>query len=132
VTWVDAFAAFLVAHMVGDYLFQTDWQASHKRGGLTGDSVSRRALLTHVTTYTIAFLPVLVWIASRLDDVLIAVIAGALIFLPHFVVDDGRIVVGYVRRIKRADVRNLGLLTSVDQAFHILSLWAVAILVGAW
>jgi hypothetical protein len=132
VTWVDAFAAFLVAHMVGDYLFQTDWQASHKRGGLTGDSVSRRALLSHVTTYTIAFLPALVWIADRLDSVLIAVIAGALIFLPHFVVDDGRIVTGYVRRIKRADVRNLGLLTSVDQAFHILSLWAVAILVGAW
>jgi Protein of unknown function (DUF3307) len=132
VSWVEAFAGFLVAHMVGDYLFQTDWQASHKRGGLTGDGVSRRALLTHVTTYTIAFLPVLVWIASRLDDVLIAVIAGVLIFLPHFVVDDGRIVVGYVQRVKRADVRNLGLLTSVDQAFHILSLWAVAILVGAW
>jgi hypothetical protein len=131
VTWVDAFAGFLVAHMVGDYLFQTDWQASHKRGGLTGDWVSRRALLTHVTTYTIAFLPVLVWFAIRLD-VLIAVIAGVLIFLPHFVVDDGRIVTGYVRRVKRADVRNLGLLTSVDQAFHILSLWAVAILVGAW
>jgi Protein of unknown function (DUF3307) len=132
VTWVEAFASFLVAHMVGDYLFQTDWQASHKRGGLTGDSVSRRALLTHVTTYTIAFLPALVWIASRLDDVLIAVIAGALIFLPHVVVDDGRIVVGYVQRVKRADVRNVGLLTSVDQAFHILSLWAVAVLVGAW
>ena len=130
-TWVDAFAGFLVAHMVGDYLFQTDWQASHKRGGLTGDSVSRRALLTHVTTYTIAFIPVFVWIAIRLDDVLIAVIAAVLVFLPHFVVDDGRIVVGYVRRVKRADVRNLGLLTSVDQAFHILSLWAVAILVGA-
>jgi hypothetical protein len=131
VTWVDAFAGFLVAHMVGDYLFQTDWQASHKRGGLTGDSVSRRALLTHVTTYTIAFLPVLVWIGIRLD-LPIALIAGVLVFLPHLVVDDGRIVVGYVRRVKRADVRNLGLLSSVDQSFHVLSLWAVAILVGAW
>jgi hypothetical protein len=131
VTWVDAFAGFLVAHMVGDYLFQTDWQASHKRGGLTGDGVSRRALWSHVTTYTIAFLPVLVWIGIRLD-LPIALIAGVLVFLPHLVVDDGRIVVGYVRRVKRADVRNLGLLSSVDQSFHVLSLWAVAILVGAW
>jgi Protein of unknown function (DUF3307) len=130
VTWVDAFAGFLVAHMVGDYLLQTDWQASHKRGGLTGDGVSRRALWTHVTTYTVAFIPALVWIANDVK-VWIAVLAGVLIFLPHLVVDDGRIVVGYVQRIKRADVRNLGLLSSVDQSFHVLSLWAVAILVGA-
>ena len=32
-SWVSVFAAFLVAHMVGDYLLQTDWQARHKRGG---------------------------------------------------------------------------------------------------
>ena len=36
--WVSVFTAFLVAHMVGDYLFQTDWQARHKRGGLSGDA----------------------------------------------------------------------------------------------
>jgi Protein of unknown function (DUF3307) len=131
VTWVEAFAAFLVAHMVGDYLFQTDWQASHKRGGLTGDGVSRRALWSHVTTYTIAFLPALVWIAGRLD-VTIAVIAAVLIFLPHLVVDDGRVVVGYLRQVKRADVRNTALLSQVDQSFHVLSLTLVAILVGAW
>ena len=33
-SWVSVFAGFLVAHMVGDYLLQTDWQARHKRGGL--------------------------------------------------------------------------------------------------
>jgi hypothetical protein len=131
VTWVDAFAAFLVAHMVGDYLFQTDWQARHKRGGLTGDGVSRRALWTHVTTYTIAFIPALVWIASRLD-VTIAIISAVLIFLPHLVVDDGRVVSGYLRQVKRADVRNTSLLSQVDQSFHVLSLCAVAVLVGLW
>ena len=49
VSWVSLFAAFLVAHMVGDYLFQTDWQARNKRGGLSG-GVALRALTTHVTT----------------------------------------------------------------------------------
>ena len=51
--------------MVGDYLLQTDWQARNKRGGLGGDPVARRALLTHVTTYTLAFVPALIWIARR-------------------------------------------------------------------
>ena len=46
VSWVSVFAGFLVAHMVGDYLLQTDWQARHKRRGLAGDPVSRRALFS--------------------------------------------------------------------------------------
>ena len=52
-SWVSVFAGFLVAHMVGDYLLQTDWQARHKRGGLS-DPAARRPLVTHVTTYTLA------------------------------------------------------------------------------
>ena len=41
--WVSVFTAFLVAHMVGDYLFQTDWQARHKRGGLAAAWPSARS-----------------------------------------------------------------------------------------
>ena len=33
-SWVSVFAGFLVAHMVGDYLLQTDWGGGPKRGGL--------------------------------------------------------------------------------------------------
>ena len=56
--WVSVLAVFLVAHMVGDYLFQTDWQARNKRGGLSGgvalphlvidDGRIVRAYLAHV------------------------------------------------------------------------------------
>lgn len=129
-SWVSVLAAFLVAHMVGDYLFQTDWQARNKRGGLSGRGVSRRALISHVTTYTIAFLPALVWIGVKLDAGW-AIIAAALIFLPHLVIDDGRIVRLYLSRVKRADGFDLGLAASVDQSFHVLSLFLVAILMGA-
>jgi Protein of unknown function (DUF3307) len=129
VSWVDAFAGFLVAHMVGDYLFQTDWQARHKRGGLTGDPVALRALLAHVTTYTIAFIPALIWIGSETDAV-VAIVSAVLIFLPHLVVDDGRLVRFYLARVKRADGFDVGLAASVDQSFHVLSLSLVAILVG--
>ena len=129
-SWVAVLAAFLVAHMVGDYLLQTDWQARHKRDGLSNDPVARRALVTHVTTYTLAFLPALIWIGTELEPAW-AVIAGALIFVPHLLIDDGRAVRLYLVRVKRADGMNIGLAASVDQSFHVLSLWLVAMLVGA-
>jgi Protein of unknown function (DUF3307) len=130
VSWVSLSVGFLVAHMVGDYLFQTDWQARNKRGGLTGDRVALRALTTHVATYTLAFLPVLIWIGDELDAGW-AVLAAALIAFPHLVVDDGRLVRLYLARVKRVERFDLGLAASVDQTFHVLSLFLVALLVGA-
>jgi hypothetical protein len=130
VSWVAVLAAFLVAHMVGDYLLQTDWQARNKRCGLGGDPVARRALLAHVTTYTLAFVPIFVWIADDLDAVW-AVVCAALIFLPHLVIDDGRVVSEYMTRVKRANGFEAGLAASVDQSFHVLSLFLVALLVGS-
>ena len=127
-SWVSVFAAFLVAHMVGDYLFQTDWQARNKRGGLSGGT-ALRALAAHVTTYTLAFLPALIWIADQLSPGW-GVLAAALIFLPHLVIDDGRLVRAYLAHVKRADGFDIGLAASVDQSFHILSLFLVALLVG--
>ena len=128
-SWVSAFAGFLVAHMVGDYLLQTDWQARHKRGGLSGDPVARRALFSHVTTYTIAFLPALIWIGAN-TDAAVAIASGILVFLPHLIIDDGRLVRFYLARVKRVDGFNVGLAANVDQSFHVLSLCLVAILVG--
>ena len=129
-SWVSVFAGFLVAHMVGDYLFQTDWQARNKRGGLSGRRMSRRALFSHVTSYTLAFLPAFIWIATELDAGW-AIVAAVLIFLPHLVIDDGRIVRLYLSRVKRADGFDVGLAASVDQSFHVLSLFLVALLIGA-
>ena len=107
-SWVSVFTAFLVAHMVGDYLFQTDWQARHKRGGLSGDRVAFRALVSHVTTYTLAFVPALIWIADQLDAGW-ALLSAALIFVPHLVLDDGRFVRAYLTNVKRAEGFDLGL-----------------------
>jgi hypothetical protein len=130
VTWVSVFAAFLVAHMVGDYLLQTDWQARHKRAGLGGNPVSRRALLSHVSTYTLAFVPAFIWIGSELDATW-AVVAVVLVFVPHLMIDDGRFVAVYLARVKRVEELNVSVAASVDQSFHVLSLWLVAMLVGA-
>ena len=43
--WFEVFAVFLVSHLVGDYLLQTDWQAVHKHRGLGPDPVSRLSLI---------------------------------------------------------------------------------------
>jgi hypothetical protein len=132
VSWVSVLAGFLVAHMVGDYLFQTDWQARNKRLGLGGGTnpVARRALLTHVFTYTLAFVPAFIWIGSDLNAGW-AILAAVLVFVPHVIVDDGRVVRLYLSRVKRADGFDTGLASSVDQSFHVLSLFLVAILIGA-
>jgi hypothetical protein len=129
VSWVSVLAGFFVAHMVGDYLLQTDWQARHKAGGLGRDAVARRALLAHVATYTLAFVPALIWIGDELS-VGWALLAGALVALPHLVIDDGRIVALYLARVKHAEM-DPRIAAPVDQAFHALSLCVAALLVGA-
>jgi len=129
VSWVSVFASFLVGHMVGDYLLQTDWQARHKRGGLGRDPVARRALVSHVTTYTLAFLPALIWIGDQVGAGW-AVLTAALIALPHLVLDDGRFLRMYLRRVKRAETFDVGLAASVDQSFHVLCLCLAALLLS--
>jgi hypothetical protein len=130
VSWVSVLAGFLVAHMVGDYLLQTDWQARNKRGGLTAGGTSRRALVAHVTTYTFAFLPAFIWIGSELDAVW-AIVAAVLVYVPHLLIDDGRLVGFYLARVKRVEGMNLSLAASVDQSFHVLSLFLAALVVSA-
>jgi Protein of unknown function (DUF3307) len=129
--WVEVFAVFVVCHVVGDYLLQTEWQATNKRGGLGGNPVARRALVSHVSTYTLAFVPALVWIGLDLS-LAAAVGLGLLIALPHLVQDDGRPVSAYLSRVKHtdADVHSL-LFMSVDQSLHMVALFGAALLSSA-
>ena len=129
--WVEIFAVFLVCHLVGDYLLQTDWQARHKRGGLGADPLARRALASHIASYTLAFVPALVWVADEIDAAA-AVGIGALIALPHMIQDDGRVLGAYITRIKGEAA--LGVTTvaaAVDQSFHVLALFLTALLAGS-
>jgi hypothetical protein len=130
VSWTAVLAGFFVAHMVGDYLLQTDWQARHKMGGLGSDGVARRALLAHVVTYTLAFVPAFIWIGDELGAGW-ALLAGALVALPHLVIDDGRIVCVYLTRVKHAEATDARIAGPVDQSFHALCLCILALLIGA-
>jgi len=126
-TWSAILIGFLICHAVGDVLVQTEWQALNKPGGLGPDPVARRALLTHGATYTLAFVPALIWIGSA-RGAGVAVGLAALIALPHIVLDDRRLVAAWIDRVKHAPDAPSGLAVAVDQCFHLLCLWATALL----
>jgi Protein of unknown function (DUF3307) len=127
VPWVEVFAVFIVCHLTGDYLLQTDWQAANKRRGLGGDPVRRRALVSHVTTYTLAYVPALVWLATEIDFLVIAIVA--LIFFPHLVQDDGRLLDRYMLDVKKLSYnQNPLVFGAVDQSFHVLTLFGISLL----
>jgi uncharacterized protein DUF3307 len=130
VAWVEAFAVLVVCHLVGDFVLQTEWQATHKRGGLGRNPEARRALLMHVFTYSLAFVPAWVWMADQIGALTVAVAAGVL--LPHLVQDDMRLLEHYVRAVKHADPRERWwLLMMVDQSAHVTVLLGCALLAAA-
>ena len=125
--WVEVFAVFIVCHMVGDYLLQTDWQANHKRGGLGPNRESRRALASHILTYTLAFVPAFIWLAGEIDTMLIPVVA--LVAIPHWIQDDGRLLTIYIEKVKGAQAAaNKTVAAAVDQSFHFVVLLLTALL----
>lgn len=128
--WVEVFAVFIVCHMAGDFILQTDWQARNKYGGLGNDMERRRALWSHVLVYTLCFVPAFVWIGIEVD-LPRALLAANLIFWPHLIQDDGRLLDAYMRRVKGlAAGGNLGLRVAVDQSFHLVFLFGTALYVA--
>jgi Protein of unknown function (DUF3307) len=130
VPWVEIFAVFAVCHLVGDFALQTEWQAEHKHGGLGPDPIARRALVTHVSTYTLAFVPAFLWLWDSLGAGTLAV--AAVIAGTHLIQDDGRLVEAYMRLVKHTTAAERPLVAvMVDQTFHGLLLFAVALVAGA-
>jgi hypothetical protein len=129
VPWVEVFAVFLVSHLVGDFLLQTEWQASHKHGGLR-DRRCRGALLAHTFSYTVAFVPAFIWLADSLGAGVIWL--AALIALPHMVQDDAWWLDRFMLYVKRADPKEHRALTiTVDQVFHIVTLFLTALVASS-
>jgi hypothetical protein len=127
--WVEAFAVFMVSHLAGDFLLQTDWQARNKAGGLGPDPTARRALLAHLTTYALAFVPAIVWLWPELGAAALGI--GAVIVVPHLVQDDGRPVRWFALRVKHSPNPEGTLLIAVDQSLHVVALLGAALLAAA-
>jgi uncharacterized protein DUF3307 len=127
-TWAALFGVFLLSHLVGDFLLQTSWQATHKRRGLSRDPQARRALVGHGLVYTLAFVPALIWVASE-SGVAVGLGMGALVLLSHVIIDDGTLVASWVRHVKHVEgTPSVVVRLGVDQSLHVLVLAGVALL----
>jgi hypothetical protein len=130
VRWEGVFLVFLVCHVTGDFLLQTDWQALNKRGGLSRNRNARRALLSHVTVYTLVFVPACIWVASETTALALALVP--VVFIPHLIQDDGSVLMAWNRTVKRSSSTPGDLLyMAIDQSFHIVALFATALLAVA-
>jgi hypothetical protein len=130
VTWVEIFTVLVLAHLCGDFLLQTEWQALNKHGGLAGDREHRRALLSHVAWYALPFVPVFIWIGHQ-HGTGMALAGAAIVLVTHAVQDDGRLLVTYMRVVKKvSSPSNTALWMAVDQSFHAVVLFGVALLVA--
>jgi hypothetical protein len=130
VRWEEVFLVFLVCHVVGDYLLQTDWQATNKRGGLSHNRDARRALLSHVLVYTLVFVPACIWVATETSALALALLP--VVFIPHLVQDDARVLIAWNRIVKRSSpVPGDYVYMAIDQSFHFVMLFATALLAVA-
>jgi hypothetical protein len=127
--WPEVFIVFLVTHLTGDFVLQTEWQAANKAGGLGPSVTARRALLAHVTTYTLGYVPALIWLWDSLGAGALGV--AVLIAGPHLIQDDGRLRDAYIRGVKHMrPEEHPGIAIAVDQVLHILALFGVALVAG--
>ena len=107
------FESLLLAHIVGDWLLQTEWQANNKIH-------KWQALLSHVIVYHLVILAVLIaWFGFRNTTVYITV---AVLAVTHAVLDLRR-PVEWIMKMLRHSVTNQSerwLVIVIDQSIHII------------
>ena len=131
VDWTAAFLVLFVAHVAGDFLLQTEFQATRKVGGLGSDPDARKALLSHLLTYSVPMAVPLVWFAIA-ESPLRAVAAVAISLGTHLVQDDGRLLRRWVLRVKHTDAAyGTPLWIAVDQSAHLVWLFVAALVAAA-
>jgi hypothetical protein len=90
------------------------------------------ALLSHVSIYTLGFLPAGIWLTDDGLNAIGLVLLGIGIFIPHMVQDDGRPLTSYIRQVKGCDAASAReIFTAVDQSFHLITLFFTALVVHA-
>ena len=118
---MSLFDKLLVAHVVGDLLLQTEWQALNK-------GHNYRALFSHIGIYSIVILGVLV-MDFGFQNISVYLVVGMLA-LSHAFLDRTWPVIRYMktfRLIVDREPQRL-LVMAVDQAFHIILLAVAAYL----
>jgi hypothetical protein len=116
---MNIFAWFILGHLLGDWLLQSDWMALGKRQGLF-----TRAGLAHYIVYTLSILIVL-YISNDIPLTLPTLLLISLIvFISHWLIDATNLVEVWMAA---AGQRNqIMVRVMVDQTFHLLVLALLA------
>jgi hypothetical protein len=120
---MSLFDKLLVAHLVGDWLLQTEWQALNK-------SKNNRALFSHISIYSLVIFGVLViTFGFRNPSIYLMVLMLA---VSHALLDLGWPVVHFMRRFRLIVDRppERWLVMAVDQVLHIVLLAFAAIILS--
>lgn len=119
---MSLFDLLVVAHFVGDWMFQTDWMASNKRG-----QPWRAPCLAHCLIYTTTLaaglgLTALLGIAPLTP----ATVSGALLFLfvTHWLIDGFALPQRWAHRVNRTEKEFV--LIVIDQTMHLVTLALLA------
>jgi len=110
---MSLFDKLLVAHLVGDWLLQTEWQALNKRQNY-------RALFSHIGIYSAIILGVLL-LDFGLYNFSVYFVVG-LLALAHALLDRGWPVIRYMKTFRLINDRKpeRWLVMAVDQSIHVL------------
>jgi hypothetical protein len=116
---MSLFDKLLVAHLVGDLLLQTEWQALNKKH-------NNRALISHIAIYSAVMLGVLVMDLGY-QNLYIYLVVGMLA-ISHAILDRTHLVTRYMKTFRLVVERKPEpfLVIAVDQVFHILLLAVAA------
>ena len=118
---MSLFDKLLVAHLVGDWLLQSEWQALNK-------ARNYRALFLHIGVYSLVMLGVLV-ADFGLQNIYVYVVV-VMLAVSHALLDRGWPVIRFMRAFRLIVEREpeRWLMMAVDQVLHIAFLALAAII----
>lgn len=117
------FGLLILAHMIGDFVFQNDWMAKNKTS-------SSFVCLVHVLCYTLAFVLIVEFSAYFSGGVGWPFWAYALIGITHYPIDRYGLARKYMNLNGQKDFAdNMGpwSIIVVDNTLHLLCAWLIAI-----
>jgi fatty acid desaturase len=118
------FESLLMAHLIGDWLLQTEWQAVNKK-------TNWKALLLHILIYhAVVFLILFFGFNLKFISIIVAVVFLGVL---HTILDMGEAVPGIIKvlriNVNRPPQKWLNL--AVDQSIHILLLGVASLYLSA-
>jgi hypothetical protein len=118
------FEKLFVAHLVADWLFQTEWQALNKHQNY-------RALFSHIGIYSLVILSVL-WFDFGFQNLTVYLVVG-MIAVTHAFIDRRWPVAWFMKTFRLIVERKPKqfLMLGVDQTFHILLLAIAGLILSA-